>query len=307
MRRALRTTVVAAMTTLMLAAPSPAFAWGAAAHRYIMRRAIDLLPAELRVFFADHRDELVMRVNDPDLWRVAGFDDDANHFMNLGVAVLGPYPFAALPRDLDAAIEKFGEAQLKRVGMLPWREAEEFGNLRRAFEGIARGAPFASGNAVLFAAVAAHYIQDAYQPFHASNNYDGQLTNQQGIHARFETGLFERFESELTIAPAAASPMTRPRDAAFDALLASYQLVPRVLQADKDAIGTQATYDDGYFERFFTNVRPVLEQRLGGAITATASLIWGAWEQAGRPALKAETPRSPEKVRRPASVLDDRR
>jgi hypothetical protein len=307
MHRACRATIVAAMTTVMLAAPSPALAWGAAAHRYIMRRALDLLPAELQAFFVDHRDEVVMRVNDPDLWRVAGFDDDANHFMNLGMAALGPYPFKALPRDLDAAMEKFGEAQLKRVGLLPWRTAEEFGNLRRAFEGIAHGAPFASGNAVLFAAVAAHYIQDAHQPFHASNNYDGQLTNQQGIHARFETALFERFESKLTIAPAAASPMTRPRDATFDILLASYQLVPRVLQADTAAIAAQDTYDDGYFERFFTNARPVLEQRLGGAITATASLIWGAWEQAGRPALKADPLRAPEKVRRPESVLDDRR
>jgi hypothetical protein len=50
------------------------------------------------------------------------------------------------------------------------------------------------------------------------------------VHARFETALFERFESRLTVAAARASPMTHARDAAFDALLASYRLVPRVLQ-----------------------------------------------------------------------------
>lgn len=283
-RPALRTIVVAVATALMIGAASPAFAWGAATHRYMMRRAIDLLPPEMRRFFVDHRDELVMRVNDPDLWRVVGFDDDANHFMNFGLPELGPYPFAALPRELDAAIEKFGEPFLKRFGRLPWREAEEFGNLRRSFEGMARGAPFAASNAVLFASVAAHYIQDAYQPLHASNNYDGQLTNQRGVHARFETALFERFESRLTITPAAASPMTRPRDAAFDALLASYQLVPQLLRADKDAVVAKETYDDAYFARFFADARPILEQRIGGAITATASLIWGAWERAGRPA-----------------------
>ena len=192
--------------------------------------------------------------------------------------------------DLDAAIEKFGEPFLRRLGQLPWREAEEFGNLRRAFEGLARRAPFAASNAVLFAAVAAHYIQDACQPLHASNNYDGQLTNQRGVHARFEMALFERFESRLTVTAAPASPMTHPRDAAFAALLASYRLVPRVLQADKDAATGKDTYGDDYFERFFTNVRPVLEERLGSAITATASLLWGAWEQAGRPALPGERP-----------------
>jgi hypothetical protein len=73
---------------IVAAAPSPALAWGAAAHRYIMRRAMDLLPPEMRPFFIDHRDELVMRVNDPDLWRVDGFDDDTNHFMNFGMPEL---------------------------------------------------------------------------------------------------------------------------------------------------------------------------------------------------------------------------
>ena len=296
----IRKTVVVVVAALTLVfAPSSVFAWGAAAHRYIMRRAIDLLPPDIRPFFADHRDELIMRVNDPDLWRVAGFEDDPNHFMNFGMSELGPYPFAALPRDLDKAMEKFGMPMLKRIGMLPWREAEEFGNLRRAFEGFKDGSPYAAGNAVLFASVAAHYIQDAHQPLHASNNYDGQLTNQRGVHARFETALFERFESRLTITPSAATPMTHPRDAAFDALLASYQLVPQVLQADKDAVAGKEAYDDDYFEKFFAKVRPTLEERLGGAITATASLLWGAWEQAGRPRLKNDTPRAIEKVRGP--------
>jgi hypothetical protein len=31
--------------------PAPAFAWGFAAHKYIMRRAIELLPAELKSFY----------------------------------------------------------------------------------------------------------------------------------------------------------------------------------------------------------------------------------------------------------------
>jgi hypothetical protein len=130
-----------------------------------------------------------------------------------------------------------------------------------------------------------HEYRHAYQPFHASNNYDGQLTGQRGVHARFETGLFERFEKRLAVAPAPASPMTRPRDAAFDALLSSYQLIPQVLQADKEASAGKDLYDDAYFERFFVKVRPVLEQRLGGAITATAAMIWGAWEEAGRSVL----------------------
>src|SRR5438093_2598859 len=116
--------------------PSSASAWGFAAHRYIMGRAIDLLPSELKPFFDRYRDEIVARVVDPDLWRNAGWEDDPHHFLNLGAREFGEYPFTELPREYGAAIERFGVATLNRLGMLPWREAEEFGNLRRAFEGF---------------------------------------------------------------------------------------------------------------------------------------------------------------------------
>src|SRR5438128_3084657 len=254
-------------------APSSAFAWGTAAQKYIMRRAIDLLPADIKPFFVHFRDELVVRVVDPDLWRNVGWEDDPNHFLDLGVPEFGVYPFTALPREYGAAIEKFGMATLKRNGLLPWREAEEFGNLRRALDSFKRNAAFAPSDTVLFTAVAAHYIQDAHQPLHASNNYDGQLTGQTGVHARFESALFERFESRLKINAAAPAAIKNARDAAFDALLESYQLVQPLLDADKEAIAGKDSYDDEYFEKFFAKVKPMLEKRIGDSITATASVI----------------------------------
>lgn len=278
--------------------PSPAFAWGFAGHRYIMRRAIDLLPAGIKPFFVAHRDEIVVRVIDPDLWRNVGWEDDPNHFVNFGAAEFGPYPFTALPREYGAALEKFGMATLRRQGMLPWREAEEFGNLRRAFESFRKGDSYGTTDTVLFAAVVSHYVQDAYQPLHASNNYDGQLTGQQGVHARFERDLLERYESRLTVNPAAPQSVASARDAAFDALLASHQLVAPLLLADKDALGSKDTYDDAYFDAFFAKVKPILEERLAAAITATASVIVSAWEQAGKPELKDGAPRPVLRVQR---------
>jgi hypothetical protein len=291
-----KTFVVAIAALIALAAPRPAAAWGTAAHRHIMARAIDLLPAELKPFFLQHKDELVMRVVDPDLFRVLGWEEDPNHFVNFGARELGEYPFKELPREYGAAIEKFGLATLRRNGLLPWRQQEEFGNLRRAFEGFTRET-YGVGNSVLFAAVMSHYIQDAHQPLHASANYDGQMTGNTGIHARFETALFERFQSRLTIRPAPPTPITNSRDAAFDTLLASYKLVDSILKADDAAKQGKETYDDEYFERLFTTVRPILEQRLGEAMTATAGLIMGAWEQAGRPVLKPAGPRPPQKIK----------
>jgi hypothetical protein len=288
MRKAI---LIAAAALSIVFAPSSASAWGFVAHRHIMARALDLLPAELKPFFEHYRDEIVIRAIDPDLWRNVGWEDDPNHFLDFGVREFGEYPFNELPRDLGAAIEKFGMATLKRDGMLPWREAELFGNLRRAFESFKRGSPYAAPDVVLFAAAASHYIQDAHQPLHATNNYDGQLTGNDGVHARFERDLVERFQTRLAVKPAAPKPIVNARDFAFDTLVESYRLVDPILKADKEAIAGKDAYDDQYFETFFAKVQPLLERRLADSITATASIIIAAWEQAGRPTLTLDRAR----------------
>jgi hypothetical protein len=296
MRNALR---VAAVLLVASLTPSAAFAWGFVGHRLIMRRAIELLPPELKPFFDHYRDELVVRAVDPDVWRTAGWDDDPNHFMDFGAKEYGAYPFKDLPRDFDAAIEKFGTLTVRRNGMLPWRANEMFGNLRRTFESFKRGSAYGPNDLVLYSAVLGHYMQDANQPFHATSNFDGQLSGNNGIHARFERDLIERYGSRLTITPTAPKPVLNARDAAFDTLLASYGLVDRILQADTEAVARKDVYDDDYFEKFFARVRPVLEQRLADSVTATASVIIGAWERAGRPALAIEGARPLEQVKKP--------
>jgi hypothetical protein len=282
----------------VLVLPAPVRAWGLVGHRLIMARAIELLPQELKPFFDRFRDEIVIRVVDPDLWRNVGWDEGPNHFVDFGLPSLGPYPFAGLPRDYTQAVEKFGMTEMKRIGLLPWREAEMVGNLRRGFEGFTRQAPFARSDVVLFSAVASHYIQDAHQPLHATNNYDGQLTGNLGIHARFESDLIERFESRLTLAPGPPKVILNPREAAFDVLLESNRLVERLLTADTEAAAGKAVYDDDYYEKLFVKTKPVLDQRLSQSIAATAGIIIGAWEAAGRPVVKTEDARPVQRVRK---------
>ena len=296
----MRKTLIALCAVLFGAiTPRPAVAWGFAGHRLIMQRAIELLPAELKPFFDRYKEEIVVRVVDPDMWRNVGWDEDPNHFLDFGVEAYGNYPFAALPRDYGAALEKFGQATLKDNGLLPWRAAEQFGNLRRAFEEFKRSAPYTISNVTLFSAVTSHYVQDAFQPFHSTNNYDGGLTGNNGIHARFERDLIERFGARLTLTPSQPKAFASLRDTAFDALLGSFLLVDQILKADTEAIAGMDTYDDRYFERFFSKVQPVLERQLAASITATASVIVSAWEQAGRPAVRLTEARPPQRVRTP--------
>ena len=71
-----------------------------------------------------------------------------------------------------------------------------------------------------------------------------------------------------------------------------YDPVDRAASAGKDV------YDDDYFENFFARVKPILEQRLSAAITATAGVIIGAWEAAGKPNMLANPPVQPQRRRR---------
>lgn len=284
---------------VLVLVPSPAFAWGFVGHRLIMRRAIELLPPEIKPFFVEHREAVVLRVVDPDMWRTIGWEDDPNHFLNLGTPEFGAPPdFKELPRDYTAALQKFGAAFMERGGKLPWREAEMFGNLQRAFRDIGDANPFTIERILVFAGAASHYIQDATQPLHASVNYDGIETGQRGVHSRFEAALIERFESKLTLSPGPVRPITSPRDFAFDTLLSSFQKVDALLKADKDAIGAKDTYDDAYFEAFFAKAKPILDAQLSLAATATASIITSAWEQAGKPNLHPQITRPPQRVQR---------
>ena len=114
----------------LLLLPSNASAWGFEAHKFIVDRAIDLLPAELRPFFEANRAFIVERSIDPDLWRNAGFTEEPpNHFLDLDA--YGAYPFTALPREYDAALKKYGIDELKGNGLLPWRTQEIAGRLIR--------------------------------------------------------------------------------------------------------------------------------------------------------------------------------
>ena len=285
-----------AAVLLLLLAPAPAQAWGFDAHRFIMDRAIDLLPDGLRKFFESRRAFIVERSVDPDLWRTAGWTDEPpNHFLDIDWEGYGPYPFDALPRDYDRAVARFGRETVHRYGLLPWRTAEFHGELTRAFASLDE-APYALDNIAFYSAVLGHYVSDAHVPFHAVINYDGQLTNQRGVHSRFESELFARERAGLTLAPAAPVPVTNARDAIFETLLVGVKLTEGVLAADKAAAAGREFYDDGYFEVFRVEALPIMERRLNESVTAVAAFIIGAWEQAGRPAVPLEAPRRPRRV-----------
>jgi hypothetical protein len=292
----------AILLAALLAVPSSASAWGFDAHKFIADRMIALLPAELKPLFEQRRVYIVERSIDPDLWRNVGWDEEPpNHFLDLDHEAFGPYPFEALPRDYSEAVQKFGKDFVHEQGLLPWRTTEFYGRLQREFASLKRQpAPgYALDNIALYAAILTHYVSDGHVPLHAVVNYDGQATQQQGVHSRWESELFTRNRSKLTIAPPAVKAVTNPRDFMFTTLLASNRAAANVLESDKAAVEGREFYDDVYFEKFASGTLPTLERRLNDSIAAAASMIAGAWEQAGKPAVPTELPRTPRRIRRP--------
>jgi hypothetical protein len=292
----------AVLLALLLLVPASSEAWGFTAHKAIADRFIALLPEALRPLFEKHRAFIIERSVDPDMWRNAGFESEPpNHFLDMDHKAFGPYPFEGLPREYDAAVQKFGREFVHEQGLLPWRVQEFYGKLQRAFEGLGREnpSPYLLTDIVYFSAITAHYISDGHVPLHAVVNYDGQLTNQHGLHSRWESELFERNQAAVKVAPAAVSPVMKPRDFVFEVLLASNKLAAGVLEADAAAAAGREEYDNEYFAEFSRRQLPTLERRFNESIAAVAATIAGAWEQAGRPAVPVELPRTPRRIRRP--------
>jgi hypothetical protein len=293
---------VSSLVLLMLVAPPSAHAWGFSAHKFVMDRAIALLPPQLRPFYEKHRSEVVERAIDPDTWIIAGWEEERpHHFVDMDSAGFGQYPFNELPRDFTAALAKFGAAKMRDAGTVPWTAEEVYGSLRRAFEAYPRRAGFGPNahlDVILFSAWLAHYTADAHVPLHGVSNYDGQLTQQWGLHARWEATLFERYIDRMTIAPKAIVPIRDPRTFLFNALLEDTQLVPALLKSDRDAIGDRDVYDDAYYQAFFAANRSVMERRLNDSIAAIAAMLTGAWEAAGKPTMADLGSASPQRRRR---------
>ena len=289
---------------LVCAVPAPLRGWGFDAHKHVAGRMIALLPAEIRPLFEARRAFIVERSVDPDLWRNVGWDDEPpNHFLDLDAEHYGAYPFDALPREYDKAVEKFGREAVHREGTLPWRVAEFYGKLEREFAALKRPQPsqYTLDNIALFSAVLAHYVSDGHVPLHAVKNYDGQLTGQPGAHGRFESDLFERHAGRLTVVPAPKPPVLDPRAAMFQILLDSQRLAGPMLEADRTAAAGREFYDDAFYAAFGRTALPVLDQRVADATAATAAFITGAWERAGKPAVPVTLTRGPRRVPKPST------
>ncbi len=148
-----------------------------------------------------------------------------------------------------------------------------------------------------------HYIGDAHVPLHTTENYNGQLTNQHGIHGFWESRIPELFSDTYDFWVGNASYVENPNEHYWNVVLASHKLVDSVLLIEKklsqtfpsdqitcleERMGvTVKTQCEAYAKAFSEKLEGQVERRMRDAILAVGSAWMTAWLDAGQPDLNA--------------------
>jgi hypothetical protein len=266
-----------ATVTAFAVFPCSAVAWGRNAHRLIVSKAVDTLPADMRPFFEASRGFLMQHVTDPLDVLARNPSERRNDFIALDR--YGRFPFGTLPRSYKSAVTKFGKIKLDANGLLPWQIGVYSEKLTEALK---------AGKweeAKLDAALLAHYVAQAHDPFSTTDNFDGHLSGQTGINDRFGSSLTDRYSSFFPMRPNDASFVSDPTDHAFDACLSAHRWLESILLADRNALRGENSYTDEYYDRFYNEAGAILIRQLSDAATDIGSFWLTAWTNAGRPAL----------------------
>ena len=268
--------------------------WGFWSHREIHRHAVRALPDEMNKFFTRYADTLVYRSVEPDLNRGKDSLEAAYHYIDIDR--YGAYPFNELPRSYREAAKKFGKVTVDTNGTLPWRIADYTAKLSDAMKRKDQE------EILTVAAYLGHYIADAHVPLHTVENYDGQLTNQKGLHSRWESRIPEMFGKKFRFDVAPAHYIKDPLAQAFDIVLESHLLADSVLVLDLKAREgipegelmkaverrgrTVYELSEKYYTRYYELLNGMVERRLAASASKVASFWYTAWVNAGRPELE---------------------
>ncbi len=273
------TAVIAAFSALLL--PHPARAWGAGAERLVVTKAVDTLPPDIRGFFNANREFLSRHVTDPLEWLArTPLTERRNHFLYLDH--YGKFPFDSLPRDYKSALDKFSKDKLEGAGVLPW----QIGVYSQKLTAAMRDHDWEEVR--LDAAYLAAYVALAHDPFHTTENFDGHLSGQPGIDARFGTNLVDRYSLFFPMHTDDAVFVNDPTGNAFDAALSAHASLESVLLADRRARRGLSDYTDDYYDRFYNYAGAILIRQLTEAATDIGSYWLTAWINAGRPPLPVQ-------------------
>ena len=267
--------------------------WGFWAHKRINRIAVFTLPPEMTGFYKKHIDWITEHAVDPDKRRYAVEDEAPRHYIDIDH--YGEYPFDTVPRSWDSAVKVLTEDTLQAYGILPWHCHLMMYRLQKAFE------EKNTYRILRLSAELGHYIGDAHVPLHTTLNYNGQLTDQRGIHGFWESRIPELMGDDYDYFVGKAEYIDDYHQEIWDIVLSSHLAVDSVLgfereldkkfspdqkySYEKRGQTTVRTYSRAYSEAYAKMLDGMIERRMRYAIINLGSLWMTAWVNAGQPDL----------------------
>jgi hypothetical protein len=266
--------------------------WGFFAHQRINRLAVFTLPPEMVKFYKKNITYITEAAVNPDRRRFSMPEEAPRHYIDLDH--FGDSALFKLPKYWSQAVQKYSEDTLKAYGIAPWHINRMYYQLKDAFM---VGDP---DRILKVSAELGHYLADAHVPLHTTENYNGQLTGQEGIHAFWESRLPELFSDDYDFFVGKATYLENPQLAAWDAVVSANNAVDSVLREEKKLAvqfgekkfafetkgkQTQKVLSRNYAKAYHQLMNGMVERQMRLAIHATGNFWYTAWVDAGQPDL----------------------
>lgn len=272
----------------------PPFLWGFFGHQRINRLAVFTLPPEMFRFYKKHIDFVTENAVNPDQRRYAVKEEAPRHFIDLDnysdslQKVLPTYSW----KDVT---EKISEDTLNKHGIVPWHINFMKYQLTEAFR------KKDVRKILILSADIGHYIADANVPLHTTRNYNGQLTNQLGIHGFWESRLPELFSDNYDFFIGQAEYIKTPQKRAWQAVMNAHAALDSVLIFERTLTAefsedrkfgfderngvTVRTYSKEFSTRYHAMLKNQVERQMRASIKMVGDFWLTAWIDAGQPDL----------------------
>ncbi len=256
------------------------FSWGGLGHEAITRLAIDGLPDEMS-FIKNNIQYLCDHSTDPDKRKSEDPAERNKHYIDIDR--YEEFNVGEMITDKAELINKYGKEIVEKMGILPWNTVEVLNNLTVAMKENNKE------DILFYAADLAHYVADAHQPQHNILNYNGKLTDQRGIHGRYEINLIDSnlVELQANISPIKFIHVEEPLQFIFNYCTQSNSFAGLIEQADLHALKySDGEYNEKYFSIFWFKTKYMTFHQFSNAVQDLASMYYTAWVNAGKPQIK---------------------
>jgi hypothetical protein len=226
--------------------------------------------------FLNWADSLAAHSSDADYRRNTDTNEATRHYIDID-----EYPeFVATGRisqNLDSLIALHGSSFVYDTGILPFSIMATTDSIKKYFQ------LHDFHKAMLHAADLGHYVGDGHQPLHITRNYDGQYTNQSGVHSRYETQMINRDSAQIIYNFENAAYVSNINQFVFNFLYSNYRYVDSVLKYDSIAHAFAPSYNTNYYLKYWELSGNFTKMLFNNASHFITDLVYTAWVNSGSP------------------------